>query len=60
LVLGASSASATVDAVDITSSEGGQKIIKETVMIARSKPALAVATGIICIACGILVAKTFG
>ena len=64
----------------IIGSEGGQKATKEALngalKIARSKPAMTAATGIVCIscipvagaatspglfiACGILIAKTFG
>jgi hypothetical protein len=69
LLLGSPSASA-IDA------EGGKEILSKTFEVARSKPALALAAGItclacvpvagvvtspgMCVACGILIAKTLG
>lgn len=79
-----SSASFAVDSAEAASqvigSEGGQKAGKEALntalKVAKSKPALSAATGIVCLACipvagaaaspvlciscGILIAKTFG
>jgi hypothetical protein len=70
-------ASDPVDAAaNIVGSKGGKQALNEALLFARSKPALSVATGIVClacpavgvipaspplcIACGILIAKTFG
>lgn len=63
-------------AADAVASEGGKQAFNAALKVARSKPALLVATGITCIACvpiagaaaspglfiacGILIAKTFG
>jgi hypothetical protein len=73
LLLGSSPASAIDSAV---ASEGGKEALNMTLKIAKSKPALSVAAGItciacipvagvaaspgLCIACGILIAKTLG
>jgi hypothetical protein len=79
LLLGSPSASA-IDAADAAAqavaSEGGKEILSKTFEVARSKPALALAAGItclacvpvagvvtspgMCVACGILIAKTLG
>lgn len=79
LLLGPSSALA-VDSVDaasqVASSEGGKEVLNAALKVAKSKPALSAATGIVCIACipvagaaaspglciacGILIAKTLG
>ena len=86
-IITVSTMSSSVSAIDpaesanqIIGSEGGQKATKEALngalKIARSKPAMTAATGIVCIscipvagavaspglciACGILIAKTFG
>ena len=71
-----SSASAADAAADAVSSEGGKKALGKVLRVSRSKPALSIATSIVClaaipvggaaaspglfIACGILVAKTLG
>ena len=63
-------------AKDVIGSEGGKEALNEALKVARSKPALSVAAGItclgcfpvagaatspgLCIACGILIAKTIG
>ena len=79
LLLGSSRASA-IDSADAAAqavaSEGGKEALNAALKLARSKPALSVATGItclacvpvagagaspgLCIACGILIAKTLG
>ena len=71
-----SAADPTELASQAVGSEGGKEVLNATLKAARSKPALSVATGIvcmacvpvagattspgICIACGILIAKTLG
>jgi len=76
LLLGSSSASATDVAAQAVTSEGGKKALNAALKLARSKPALSIAAGItciacvpvagvaaspgMCIACGILIAKTLG
>ena len=63
-------------ATQVVASEGGKEALNAALKIARSKPALSVATAItciacvpvagaaaspgLCVACGILIAKTFG
>jgi hypothetical protein len=75
-LLASSSAASAVDVAEIAGTKGGVKVLKDTFIIARSKPAIAIATTIVCaacvpvagavgspglcIACGILVTKTFG
>jgi len=76
LLLGSSSASATDVAAQAVTSEGGKEALNAALKLARSKPALSIAAGItciacvpvagvaaspgMCIACGILIAKTLG
>lgn len=49
-------------AAEVIGAEGGQKVTKEAIdavlKIDRSKPVMTATTGIVCIACGILIAKT--
>lgn len=63
-------------AAQVVASEGGKEALNAALKVARSKPALSVATAItciacvpvagaaaspgLCVACGILIAKTFG
>lgn len=63
-------------ASQVVASEGGKKALNTALKVARSKPSLSVATAItciacipvagattsagLCVACGILIAKTFG
>jgi hypothetical protein len=63
-------------AKEVLGSEGGKEALNEALKVARSKPALSIAAGIaciacmpaagvaaspsMCIACGILIAKTLG
>ena len=72
----ASSLDPAETAAQVVASEGGKEALNAALKIARSKPALSVAMGItciacvpvagaaaspgLCIACGILIAKTFG
>lgn len=76
LLLGSSSASAADVAAQAVTSEGGKEALNAALKLARSKPALSIAAGItciacvpvagvvaspgMCIACGILIAKTLG
>ena len=76
LLLVSSSASATDIAAQAATSEGGKEALNAALKLARSKPALSIAAGItcmacvpvagvvaspgMCIACGILIAKTLG
>jgi hypothetical protein len=76
LLLGSSSASAADVATQAVTSEGGKEALNAALKLARSKPALSIAAGItciacvpvagvvaspgMCIACGILIAKTLG
>jgi hypothetical protein len=54
-------ASETADiAKDVLASEGGKAALNQALMIARTKPALSIAAGITCVACGVLMAKTLG
>ena len=75
-----SPALATLDPAEtvnqVVASEGGKEALNTALKVARSKPALSVATAItciacapvagaaaspgLCVACGILIAKTFG
>jgi hypothetical protein len=63
-------------AKDVVGSEGGKEALNQALKVARSKPALSIAAGItciacmpaagvaaspsMCVACGILIAKTLG
>lgn len=76
LLLGSSSASAADVAAQAVNSEGGKEALNAALKLARSKPAMSIAAGItciacvpvagvaaspgMCIACGILIAKTLG
>ena len=76
LLLGSSSASAADVAAQAVTSEGGKEALNAALKLARGKPALSIAAGItciacvpvagvaaspgMCIACGILIAKTLG
>jgi len=69
-------ASAADEVAQVVSSESGKEVLNAALKMARSKPALSVAAGItclacapivgvagspgLCIACGILIAKTLG
>ena len=77
LVVGPAVATEPIDAAShVVASEGGKEVLNNALKVARSKPALSLATAIVCvgclpvagaaaspgmcIACGILIAKTFG